>query len=94
MKFGLFYEHQLPQPWTEDSELRRYQQALDQIRQNAPGRLAAMDRAVSVTDYQHLAQRFQGVWHAAAFEQPAFGRSREAVRIVIVPAGGGEANIG
>src|SRR6516165_9018765 len=31
MKFGLFYEHQLPQPWGEDSELRLYQQALDQI---------------------------------------------------------------
>jgi alkanesulfonate monooxygenase SsuD/methylene tetrahydromethanopterin reductase-like flavin-dependent oxidoreductase (luciferase family) len=31
MKFGLFYEHQLPQPWGEDSEQRLYQQALDQI---------------------------------------------------------------
>ena len=31
MKFGLFYEHQLPQPWNEDSELRLYQQALDQV---------------------------------------------------------------
>ena len=31
MKFGLFYEHQLPQPWSEESELRLYQQALDQI---------------------------------------------------------------
>src|SRR5215831_18620292 len=31
MKFGLFYEHQLPQPWGEGSELRLYQQALDQI---------------------------------------------------------------
>src|SRR5712692_5526544 len=31
MKFGLFYEHQLPQPWGEDSELRLYQQALDQV---------------------------------------------------------------
>jgi hypothetical protein len=31
MRFGLFYEHQLPQPWGEDSELRLYQQALDQI---------------------------------------------------------------
>src|SRR5437588_16619 len=31
MKFGLFYEHQLPQPWAEDSELRLYQQALDQV---------------------------------------------------------------
>ena len=31
MKFGLFYEHQLPQPWGEESELCLYQQALDQI---------------------------------------------------------------
>src|SRR5438874_13348182 len=31
MKFGLFYEHQLPQPWVEDGELRLYHQALDQI---------------------------------------------------------------
>ena len=31
MKFGLFYEHQLPQPWGEDSELRLYQEALDQV---------------------------------------------------------------
>jgi alkanesulfonate monooxygenase SsuD/methylene tetrahydromethanopterin reductase-like flavin-dependent oxidoreductase (luciferase family) len=31
MKFGLFYEHQLPQPWAEESELHLYQQALDQI---------------------------------------------------------------
>ena len=31
MKFGLFYEHQLPEPWTETSELRLYQEALDQV---------------------------------------------------------------
>src|ERR1700761_5756698 len=31
MKFGLFYEHQLPQPWDEDSELRLYQDALEQV---------------------------------------------------------------
>ncbi|MDQ8727183.1 LLM class flavin-dependent oxidoreductase [Bradyrhizobium sp. LHD-71] len=31
MKFGMFYEHQLPQPWSEDSELRLYQEALDQV---------------------------------------------------------------
>src|SRR5262245_31536492 len=30
MKFGLFYEHQLPRPWDDDSELRLYQQALEQ----------------------------------------------------------------
>src|ERR1700757_198174 len=31
MKFGLFYEHQLPAPWEEGAELRLYQEALDQI---------------------------------------------------------------
>ncbi|MBX6372682.1 MAG: LLM class flavin-dependent oxidoreductase [Acetobacteraceae bacterium] len=31
MKFGLFYEHQMPRPWTGESELRLYQEALDQV---------------------------------------------------------------
>ena len=31
MKFGLFYEHQLPKPWTEDSEYELLQQSLAQI---------------------------------------------------------------
>ena len=31
MKFGIFYEHQLPRPWQEGSELRLFQEALDQV---------------------------------------------------------------
>ena len=31
MKFGIFYEHQLPRPWTEDSEYNLVQEALDQV---------------------------------------------------------------
>ena len=31
MKFGIFYEHQLPRPWTETSEYELLQQSLDQI---------------------------------------------------------------
>ena len=31
MKFGIFYEHQLPRPWKEGDEHRLYQEALDQI---------------------------------------------------------------
>jgi alkanesulfonate monooxygenase SsuD/methylene tetrahydromethanopterin reductase-like flavin-dependent oxidoreductase (luciferase family) len=31
MKFGLFYEHQLPQAWSKDSELQLYQDALEQV---------------------------------------------------------------
>ncbi|TDD73506.1 LLM class flavin-dependent oxidoreductase [Actinomadura darangshiensis] len=31
MRFGLFYEHQLPRPWGDGQELRLYQDALDQV---------------------------------------------------------------
>jgi alkanesulfonate monooxygenase SsuD/methylene tetrahydromethanopterin reductase-like flavin-dependent oxidoreductase (luciferase family) len=31
MKFGIFYEMQLPRPWAPDSEWRLYQNALDQV---------------------------------------------------------------
>ncbi len=31
MKFGIFYEHQLPKPWTEGKELALFQEALDQV---------------------------------------------------------------
>jgi alkanesulfonate monooxygenase SsuD/methylene tetrahydromethanopterin reductase-like flavin-dependent oxidoreductase (luciferase family) len=31
MKFGIFYEHQLPRPWAEGDELRLFREALDQV---------------------------------------------------------------
>ncbi len=31
MKFGIFYEHQLPRPWGEGKELELFQHALDQV---------------------------------------------------------------
>jgi alkanesulfonate monooxygenase SsuD/methylene tetrahydromethanopterin reductase-like flavin-dependent oxidoreductase (luciferase family) len=31
MKFGIFYEHQLPRPWAEGAELKLFQEALDQV---------------------------------------------------------------
>jgi alkanesulfonate monooxygenase SsuD/methylene tetrahydromethanopterin reductase-like flavin-dependent oxidoreductase (luciferase family) len=31
MKFGIFYEHQLPRPWAEGSEQQLFQDALDQV---------------------------------------------------------------
>jgi alkanesulfonate monooxygenase SsuD/methylene tetrahydromethanopterin reductase-like flavin-dependent oxidoreductase (luciferase family) len=31
MKFGIFYEHQLPRPWNDDSEYKLLQDALDQV---------------------------------------------------------------
>ena len=31
MKFGVFYEHQLPRPWTADSEYELFQNSLSQV---------------------------------------------------------------
>ena len=31
MRFGIFYEHQLPRPWGEGEELKLFQDALDQV---------------------------------------------------------------
>jgi len=31
MKFGIFYEHQLPRPWSDGLEHRLFQEALDQV---------------------------------------------------------------
>ena len=31
MKFGIFYEHQLPRPWNDGDELKLFQNALDQV---------------------------------------------------------------
>jgi alkanesulfonate monooxygenase SsuD/methylene tetrahydromethanopterin reductase-like flavin-dependent oxidoreductase (luciferase family) len=31
MKFGVFYEHQLPRPWADGAELQLFQDALDQV---------------------------------------------------------------
>ena len=31
MRFGIFYEHQLPRPWPEGGELELFQDALSQV---------------------------------------------------------------
>ena len=31
MRFGIFYEHQLPKPWAENDEERLFAEALDQV---------------------------------------------------------------
>lgn len=32
MKFGIFYEHQLPRPWDEGAEQRIFNEALEEAR--------------------------------------------------------------
>jgi alkanesulfonate monooxygenase SsuD/methylene tetrahydromethanopterin reductase-like flavin-dependent oxidoreductase (luciferase family) len=31
MKFGIFYEHQIPRPWNDEAEHRIYREALEQV---------------------------------------------------------------
>jgi hypothetical protein len=31
MQFGIFYEHQLPRPWTDGAEQQLFQEALEQV---------------------------------------------------------------
>lgn len=55
------------------------------IRTNAPGRLAANDRAVSLEDFARLARRNAAVWQAHAALVLAPGRE-QVVTLTIVPA--------
>lgn len=60
----------------------------DSLRLNAPPSVLALERAVSLADFGHLAARYSGVWQAHAFRGASAGKS-EAVTVAVVPAGGG-----
>ncbi|GAB4191968.1 MAG: hypothetical protein Tsb002_21280 [Wenzhouxiangellaceae bacterium] len=59
------------------------------LRANAPATVLTLERAVSLSDFTHLATAQSGVWQARAHRrQPGAGRS-EWIEVVVVPAGGG-----
>ncbi len=59
----------------------------DFIRANAPRSVLALDRAVSLADYEALAAARSDVWQAWAHEPPG-ARRGGAVEVVVVSAGG------
>ena len=61
------------------------------LRENAPSTLLALERAVSLSDFSHLAAAQSSVWQAKAYSQILHGGRTESVKIVIVPAGGVQA---
>jgi len=61
------------------------------IRDNAPAKLAANGRAVSLIDIEHLCKRHASVWQAKAREVIGPGTVNQ-VDVVIVPANGGVVN--
>lgn len=61
------------------------------IRDNAPSKLAANGRAVSLIDIEHLCKRHASVWQAKARDLIGPGAANQ-VDVVIVPADGGAVN--
>ena len=56
-----------------------------QLRKNAPRHLQSLGRAISLSDFEYIAETTSGVWHAKAFQNSAISR-RQSISIVIVPA--------
>jgi hypothetical protein len=63
-------------------------ESADSMREKAPATLLALERAVSLDDYTHLAAHHSMVWQAQAFEILPNRPARPEIRVVIVQAGG------
>jgi len=61
---------------------------VNSLRENAPFTLLALERAVSLTDFSHLAAGQSSAWQAKAYSQILHGGRMKMVKVVIVPAGG------
>ncbi len=67
-------------------------EGVERMRENSPGNILCLERAVSLSDITHLAARHSSVWQARAFARPTGYNRHESVRLVVVPAGGGTMN--
>ena len=90
VKFGIFYEHQLPRPWTDDSEYQLLQDALEQIefadKLGLPARVggrAPLPRGVLALERARGVPRGRVAAHE---EHPARSRHR-AVAAAVQPPG-------
>ncbi len=61
----------------------------ESLRENAPASLLTLERAVSLSDFAHLAAAISSVWQARAFSRPNRGGRGECIEVAVVPAGGG-----
>jgi hypothetical protein len=64
-------------------------EARESLRENAPASLLTLERAVSLSDFTHLAATNSSVWQALAIRRPGGVGRRERVDVIVVPAGGG-----
>jgi uncharacterized phage protein gp47/JayE len=59
------------------------------LRERAPATLLALERAVSLTDFENLAMSRPDVWQAKASQKQGSISGYNHIRIVVIPAGGG-----
>lgn len=65
-------------------------EGVESMRATAPASVSTLGRAVSLSDYGRLAASQSSVWQAAAFALPTGLARKDSVRVVVVPAGGGQ----
>jgi hypothetical protein len=63
-------------------------ESVDSMREHAPATVLALQRAVSLDDFTHLAAHHSMVWQAKAFEKMPDRPARSRIEVVIVAAGG------
>lgn len=65
-------------------------ESVEQVQENAPATLLALERAVSLVDFENLAASRNDVWQARAFHRPAASNFLDRITVVVIPAGGGD----
>lgn len=65
-------------------------EAVEFMRENAPATLLALERSVSLPDFENLAMSRKEVWQAKSFYHPHADSYLDQVSVVIVPSGGGK----
>ncbi|MDF2177358.1 hypothetical protein P2G88_03750 [Aliiglaciecola sp. CAU 1673] len=60
------------------------------MREQAPATLLSLERAVSLSDFTHLAMGYSGIWQARAMALLPGNRGTQKIQVAVIPAGGGE----
>lgn len=66
----------------------------ESMRESAPATVLALERAVSLNDFTHLAAHHSMIWQARAFEKMPDRPARPLIEVVVVAAGGATFNPG
>jgi len=65
-------------------------ESAESLKENAPGSVLALERAVSLSDFTHLAASNSSVWQAKAFRSIPGNNRSDNIDVAVVPANGGE----